>query len=61
VPSPINPPSGCRFHTRCPLAVDQCRVEEPDLRELKPGDWVACHLAEQTAREPFSIVGRQPG
>ncbi len=42
VPSPINPPSGCVFHPRCPLAVDSCRSEIPDLRELKPGHWVAC-------------------
>jgi oligopeptide/dipeptide ABC transporter ATP-binding protein len=44
VPSPINPPSGCHFHTRCPYAVDRCRVESPALREAKPGQWVACHL-----------------
>ncbi|MBE0614941.1 MAG: ABC transporter ATP-binding protein [Burkholderiales bacterium] len=42
VPSPINPPSGCVFHPRCPLAVDSCRQEVPQLRELKPGHWVAC-------------------
>jgi oligopeptide/dipeptide ABC transporter ATP-binding protein len=44
VPSPINPPSGCHFHTRCPLAFDRCRVDEPALREVKPGQLVACHL-----------------
>jgi oligopeptide/dipeptide ABC transporter ATP-binding protein len=44
VPSPINPPSGCHFHTRCPYAVDRCRVESPALREVKPGQLVACHL-----------------
>ena len=44
VPSPINPPSGCRFHTRCPFAEDRCRVEEPKLRELNPGQHAACHL-----------------
>ena len=44
VPSPINPPSGCHFHTRCPYAVDRCRAETPALREVKPGQWVACHL-----------------
>jgi len=42
VPSPINPPSGCVFHPRCPLAVDNCRREVPALRELSPGHWVAC-------------------
>jgi oligopeptide/dipeptide ABC transporter ATP-binding protein len=44
VPSPINPPSGCHFHTRCPYAVDRCGAETPALREVKPGQWVACHL-----------------
>lgn len=42
VPSPINPPSGCVFHPRCPLAADRCRGEVPALRELRPGHWVAC-------------------
>jgi len=44
VPSPINPPPGCRFHTRCPYAEARCRVEEPPLREVRPGHFVACHL-----------------
>jgi oligopeptide/dipeptide ABC transporter ATP-binding protein len=44
VPSPINPPPGCHFHTRCPYAVERCRVESPALREVKPGQLVACHL-----------------
>jgi oligopeptide transport system ATP-binding protein len=42
VPSPINPPSGCVFHPRCPMAVDRCKRERPALRELRPGHWVAC-------------------
>jgi oligopeptide transport system ATP-binding protein len=46
VPSPIDPPRGCPFHPRCPLAVERCRVEEPALRELAPDHWAACHLAE---------------
>ncbi|HXZ45861.1 MAG TPA: dipeptide ABC transporter ATP-binding protein [Pseudolabrys sp.] len=44
VPSPVNPPSGCHFHTRCPYVVDRCRAEAPALREIQPGQWVACHL-----------------
>ncbi|WP_298241851.1 ABC transporter ATP-binding protein [uncultured Bradyrhizobium sp.] len=46
VPSPINPPKGCRFHTRCPLVFDRCRVEEPVLRAAGAEQWVACHLED---------------
>ncbi len=53
VPSPMNPPSGCHFHTRCPYAVARCRVEDPPLREVAPGRWVSCHL-----REPAAPAGR---
>jgi oligopeptide/dipeptide ABC transporter ATP-binding protein len=44
VPSPVNPPAGCHFHTRCPYAVDRCKVETPVLREIRPGHRAACHL-----------------
>jgi peptide/nickel transport system ATP-binding protein len=47
IPNPINPPSGCRFHPRCPIARASCSREEPELRELRPEHFVACHFAEQ--------------
>ncbi|MCC6472027.1 MAG: dipeptide ABC transporter ATP-binding protein [Alphaproteobacteria bacterium] len=56
VPSPINPPPGCRFHTRCPFAVARCRTEEPALRETVPGRLVACHLRRNGDVGP---LGRQ--
>ncbi len=46
VPSPINPPSGCRFHTRCPYAFDRCRIEEPLMKQVRPAHWAACHLRD---------------
>src|SRR4030095_1860286 len=46
VPSPIHPPSGCRFHTRCPYVEERCKREEPALKEVSPGQWVACHLRQ---------------
>jgi oligopeptide/dipeptide ABC transporter ATP-binding protein len=45
VPSPSDPPPGCTFHTRCPIAEEQCSLTKPEWRELKPDHWVACHLA----------------
>ena len=46
VPSPINPPSGCPFHPRCPQAMERCSSVKPTLKEVKPGQNVACHLYE---------------
>jgi peptide/nickel transport system ATP-binding protein len=43
IPSPINPPPGCKFHTRCEYAKENCKVHEPEWRELRPDHWVACH------------------
>jgi peptide/nickel transport system ATP-binding protein/oligopeptide transport system ATP-binding protein len=51
VPSPMNPPPGCHFHTRCPYAEERCRREEPPLQQLQPGQWVACHL-----RQPATVA-----
>ncbi|MEO8009512.1 MAG: oligopeptide/dipeptide ABC transporter ATP-binding protein, partial [Betaproteobacteria bacterium] len=49
VPSPIDPPSGCHFHTRCPYVEERCKREEPPLQEISPGQWVACHLRQPVA------------
>ena len=46
VPSPADPPAGCRFSTRCPMAAPECSARAPDWRELRPGHWAACHFAE---------------
>jgi len=58
VPNPINPPAGCHFHTRCPLVFDRCRVESPDIKTVRDGHRVSCHLYENAdwPATPFSIL-----
>ena len=46
IPSPMNPPKGCRFHTRCPYATDLCKQETPVFKEHEKGHWAACHLLD---------------
>jgi peptide/nickel transport system ATP-binding protein/oligopeptide transport system ATP-binding protein len=53
VPSPINPPPGCHFHTRCPYAMPRCRQEVPTLREVTPAHWASCHLHDQGVKFPL--------
>ncbi|MFN0108059.1 MAG: ABC transporter ATP-binding protein [Blastocatellia bacterium] len=50
VPTPLNPPSGCRFHTRCPHATERCKIEEPNFAEVAPGHWTACHLHDSLSQ-----------
>ena len=58
VPSPINPPKGCRFHTRCPYVFDRCRIEEPALQMTGDGHFAACHLNElPVAKNPAESEG----
>ena len=47
IPSPMNPPSGCRFHTRCPYATEKCSQVAPEFKEHEPGHWAACHLLDK--------------
>ena len=56
VPSPLNPPVGCVFHTRCPSMIDDCRNELPDLREVSPDHWVACIRTEGYADAPSMVT-----
>jgi oligopeptide transport system ATP-binding protein len=62
-PSPSHPPAGCVFHTRCPLAVEKCQTAVPEFQELRPGHFVACHLADMTggSKIPLSNVSVSEG
>jgi peptide/nickel transport system ATP-binding protein len=53
IPSPLNPPPGCHFHPRCPLAMERCRIEAPALREVGAGRLSACHLNEGAQARPI--------
>jgi oligopeptide transport system ATP-binding protein len=60
IPSPVNPPSGCRFHTRCPIAFDRCKVEIPPFTEYRPGHFAACHWVEEHDGKAPDIAARAP-
>ena len=60
VPNPINPPSGCHFHPRCPKAFDRCKVEDPVLKPTGPHHWAACHLND-IGRETAEIAAPATG
>lgn len=55
VPSPVNPPTGCRFHSRCPFAFERCKIEEPSLQQVSSGHFVACYLPQESGGEDLRI------
>ena len=61
IPSPVRPPSGCKFHTRCYMACDKCKVVPPELREISPGHFLACHFPEKKLGENGEYLFQMPG
>jgi len=57
IPSPVNPPSGCRFHTRCPVAFERCTTEEPAFKEYASGHFAACHWVEEHGGQAPNLAG----
>jgi oligopeptide transport system ATP-binding protein len=57
IPSPVNPPSGCRFHTRCPIAFERCTTEEPAFKAYGPGHFAACHWVEEHGGQAPDLAG----
>jgi oligopeptide/dipeptide ABC transporter ATP-binding protein len=60
VPSPVNPPAGCRFHSRCPFVLERCRDAEPLLEALEPGHSVACHRKYDMAKLVSNLIRGTP-
>jgi len=60
IPSPIHPPAGCRFHPRCPVAIERCRTEVPELTDFGPGHRAACHVARDRADAASASAGGRP-
>ena len=61
IPSPANPPAGCKFHTRCPNCMEQCKREIPQQREIEPGHFLACHFPEKKLDENGNYLFETPG
>ena len=60
LPSPISPPSGCRFHTRCPYATEECRTTEPEMRQVSEGHFLACHHPVLSEGQSVTVGATSP-